>query len=209
MNNCQVIQFARAPEAGQVKTRLQPALGIEQTLLCYQWLMKRVVENCHNPNYWDYQIQVAGNLQNPLLQQLANDFSLTLRTQVEGNLGDRMLDAVRQSREDYDQVILIGSDCPLLDKHYLQQALDRLQDGNNVVLGPAEDGGYVLLGCVDVCPQLFADIDWGSDQVLMQTRLAIKQSGLQWAELPTLWDIDRPEDLQRLQNLDVIEYCWN
>lgn len=120
------------------------------------------------------------------------------------NLGTRMAGAIQQTLEDeqLESVILIGTDCPALTADYLKQALLALESGRDVVLGPAEDGGYVLIGMRRVIPAIFEDIPWGSDQVLIRTLEALAADGLSYSLLDRLWDVDRPEDLARLRELD-------
>ena len=91
--------------------------------------------------------------------------------------------------------IVIGSDCPALTPSHLRQAADVLREGRDVVVIPAEDGGYVLIGSRRPQPGLFNGMTWGTDQVMAQTRQRLAHSGLTWRELPPLWDVDRPADL--------------
>ena len=95
----------------------------------------------------------------------------------------------------YRKLVFIGADCPALDQAYLRQALALLAAGHPVVLGPADDGGYVLLGLGTAAPGLFGDIDWGTGLVLGQTLQRVQAAGLTPGLLPSLKDIDRPEDL--------------
>ena len=201
-----VMQFARAPVAGQVKTRLQPALSVEKALQLHEWMINRVVENCCRPKLWRYQLWVAGEVQHSLFRQLAHTFSVELRQQAGDTLGARMAGALYEAQRDDTVSILIGSDCPLLSSDYLQQALHAIEQGNEVVIGPAEDGGYVLLACRGYFPQLFEAVDWGTDQVLPQTRQRLQQSRMSWFELPMLWDIDRIEDLRRYQQQQSLSF---
>ncbi len=99
---------------------------------------------------------------------------------------------------DSDAVVLVGADCPGLGLDYMRRALDCLEQGADAVVGPAEDGGYVLLGLKRAAPELFHDMPWGSDQVLTKTRQRLRKLGWRWLELSVLWDLDRPEDLERL-----------
>ncbi|MDO9371980.1 MAG: DUF2064 domain-containing protein, partial [Gammaproteobacteria bacterium] len=94
------------------------------------------------------------------------------------------------------QAIIIGSDCPLLTALDLKAALTALSDDFDAVLGPAQDGGYVLIGLHHTSPALFANVPWGTSRVLALTRERLKQ--LQWRahELSAHWDVDRPEDLE-------------
>ena len=99
------------------------------------------------------------------------------------------------------QAILIGSDCPVMNADYIRQASTALQS-SDLVLGPAEDGGYVLIGCKQSHSELFANITWGSDTVLTQTLEKAEQLMLRVTLLEMLWDVDRPEDWARFQRLE-------
>ena len=95
--------------------------------------------------------------------------------------------------------LLIGSDCPPLSAEYLRAAAAACSCGNDAVVGPAEDGGYVLIGLArSPLAQLFENMPWGSALIMRETRLRLEQLGWRWIELATLWDVDRPEDLPRL-----------
>ena len=100
-------------------------------------------------------------------------------------------------------LLIIGSDCPSIDESYLKTALEQLAGGIDVVLGPAEDGGYVLIGLNAANNRLFSDIDWGTDRVLVQTLTRARKLGLSSVCMDVLWDLDRPTDLDRLEELDT------
>ena len=93
-----------------------------------------------------------------------------------------MYNAIADGLSRYDQVVLVGSDCPALDGAYLRQALLALEDAP-LVLGPAEDGGYVLMGARAISPEVFRDISWGTEQVYSQTCDRLRRAGLAWGEL--------------------------
>jgi glycosyltransferase A (GT-A) superfamily protein (DUF2064 family) len=95
--------------------------------------------------------------------------------------------------------IVIGSDCPALAPEHLRAAAAVLAGGEDAVLAPAEDGGYVLIGLAHPERSLFERIAWGGPTVLAETRARLAAAGLRWRELATLWDVDRPEDLDRLR----------
>jgi glycosyltransferase A (GT-A) superfamily protein (DUF2064 family) len=97
--------------------------------------------------------------------------------------------------------LLIGTDCPALTPEHLRAAADALCE-HEVVLIPAEDGGYVLIGMRAPQPGLFSDMTWSTDTVLAETRQRIARLGLSVRELETLFDVDRPEDLARLPRED-------
>jgi hypothetical protein len=117
------------------------------------------------------------------------------RLQRGRDLGERMHYALSRSRR---PALLIGSDCPALTGRDLRQAWRALCGGCDVVLAPAEDGGYALIG-VRRQMNLFEGVDWGTSRVYEQTRQ--KLAGYRWRALRTLWDVDRPEDLERLRAL--------
>ena len=112
-----------------------------------------------------------------------------------------MAHTAKHALERASHVILVGADCPSVDGDYVRQAIKQLQEGASVVLGPAEDGGYVLLGLSQIPDGLFIGVDWGSDKVLAQTRNNLLAAGVDWVELEPKWDVDRPEDLVRLGEL--------
>ncbi|MGB7542815.1 MAG: TIGR04282 family arsenosugar biosynthesis glycosyltransferase, partial [Burkholderiales bacterium] len=115
-----------------------------------------------------------------------------------GDLGERMQRALAAALARSERAILVGSDIPALSAQYLRDADRSLAGGDDVVLGPAEDGGYVLIGLRRCDPELFREIPWGGPTVLAETRWRIARLGLRSRELPALWDVDRPEDLERL-----------
>jgi rSAM/selenodomain-associated transferase 1 len=120
-------------------------------------------------------------------------------TRQDGNgLGERMLHAFEQTwQQGVNRVLLIGSDCPAITASIIHQGLDQLCT-HDLVLGPAVDGGYYLVGLRANAQRyelLFKNIDWGTGQVLQQTLHQAEQAGLSSTLLPTLHDIDRPEDL--------------
>lgn len=109
-----------------------------------------------------------------------------------------MQGAARRALNEAERVLIIGSDCPGISAGYLRTAFIELE-GSDVVLGPAEDGGYQLLGVRRIDEALFRDINWGSDRVLAQTRRRIEELGWSCTLLDPLRDVDRPEDLEWLR----------
>jgi rSAM/selenodomain-associated transferase 1 len=127
---------------------------------------------------------------------LAARHAIALETQPEGDLGARMLAAMTAA---HSPVIVIGTDCPALTGDHLRHAARALQDGNDVVLTPAEDGGYVLIGVTRPLPELMTEMPWSTPQVMADTRARIAGHALRAHELPMLWDVDTPADLARLE----------
>ncbi len=136
----------------------------------------------------------------PLFRELAARHGLDLAVQQGKDLGARMYHAAAEAFRHADAVVLIGSDIPPLRAHHLADGLERLYRGDEVAMAPAEDGGYVLLGLRRPRPALFRDMPWGSDRVAALTRDRCRAAGVPLGELETLWDLDRPEDLRRLDD---------
>jgi hypothetical protein len=119
---------------------------------------------------------------------------VSLHLQQGDDLGERMARALSRAMP----AIVMGSDCPSLTPADLREAAAALDWGVDAVLGPARDGGYVLLGLRRIDASLFEGITWGTDTVLQETRSRLRSLGWRWHELPTRFDIDRPEDLRLL-----------
>lgn len=190
--------LARAPVPGQVKTRLIPALG-EEGASRLQWALLEQTLNLPPLAFAERFLWLDGEAERSL-RQLAERLGWVLMEQPAGDLGERMRRIAALGLAEHDGVVLIGNDCPLLDGDYLQQACSALAE-HRAVLGPAEDGGYVLLGLRCLDHRLF-EMPWGGDQVLACTCECLRR--LDWPHrlLPTLWDVDRPQDLARLAELD-------
>jgi len=197
--NARILIFAKAPEPGYVKTRLIPALGAEGAANLYVHLLKQTVESVVAANLSPVQLWCAPNSKHAFFQQLTSQYHVTLSDQSSGDLGERMYSAVDVALEESESVLLIGTDCPLLSSVHLAQALQWLMGGENAVLGPAEDGGYVLLGLRQNAAVLFENMPWGGDQILKLTQQRLAELNWHWQELEPLWDIDRPADFERWQ----------
>ncbi|MBD3671114.1 MAG: TIGR04282 family arsenosugar biosynthesis glycosyltransferase [Gammaproteobacteria bacterium] len=202
LSRVSIVLFAKAPVAGRVKTRMMPQLTAEQACRLHERLLqgtlKRIALASLSPMYL-----YSTATDHPYIQHCAETFEIPLRQQVGNNLGERMYHALQQQLEQdrNDACILIGSDCPDMDQNYLRQAVTALQEGNDVVIGPAEDGGYVLLGCRRISAAMFDDIEWGRETVLEETRSRLDRLGWCYHELSTLTDLDRYEDLERYPEL--------
>ena len=192
--------LARAPVPGQVKTRLIPVLGEEGACDLQRLLLERALRL--PAQGFTQRFLWLDDSPDAQLQALADQLGWTLVEQPAGDLGERMRRIATLGLAGSDAVVLIGNDCPALDGEYLIGACKALH-GQPVVLGPAEDGGYVLLGLRCVDPMLFHDMPWGTDQVLSKTCERLQQLDWHHRLLPALWDVDRPEDLPRLAALGI------
>lgn len=193
-----ILIFAKAPEPGTVKTRLIPPLTPPQAALLQQKLTLRIVALATTAALAPVELWCAPAINHPFLQDCHTRFDITLRLQEGQNLGERMARAFTDTLVDCPYAILIGTDTPMLTANYLNQALQNLKEGYDAVIGPAMDGGYVLIGLRRFSAALFADIAWGTDKVLQVTRDRLAGAGFSWHELTPQPDIDRPEDLRWL-----------
>jgi len=195
---CAVIVMAKAPDPGAVKTRLIPALGAEGAAALAARLLKHTLAQTRDARIGPVMLAGAPTTDHPFLRYCATRYGAALVAQPDGDLGMRMDALLSAALTEHGRALVIGSDCPALGAPQLRAAAEHLAAGADVVLAPTEDGGYALVGLRAPQPALFADIAWSTPAVLKQTRARIAAAGLKAAELPLLWDVDRPEDLARL-----------
>lgn len=193
--------FAKAPVPGLAKTRLIPQLGEQGAAQLQQELLQRVIARCAQSQEWDTHLWCAPHTGHPLFQTLSREYGLTLHCQSEGDLGQKMSQAFERTLVDYQRVLIIGTDCPAMDAAIIRQGFAALQGGNEVVITPAEDGGYVLVGLNAAEQRLFEGIEWGSSRVFDQTARRLEQLQLSTMVLPTLWDLDEIADYRRYASL--------
>jgi rSAM/selenodomain-associated transferase 1 len=193
-----IIVFARAPEPGAAKTRLIPLLGAERAATLQQILIDRAVSTALAAGIGPVELWCAPSAQHPLLTNCAERYGIEAASQCDGDLGARMLHAAVTTLAVASRVIIIGSDCPAMSTGDLKRAATALANHHDAVLIPAEDGGYVLIGLKRWDARLFADVAWGTDQVMTATRERLAALNWRWLELPPAWDIDCPADFERL-----------
>ena len=199
--------LAKSPETGKVKTRLGKTIGMEQAKDAHVEMLDAMLNIAtdalaHSPLIKSVNLLIEGNKQQPELKKLLTKYNLSPQSQADGDLGDKMAQAFITGLQNHKAVIITGTDCPLITPDYLNQAAEKLQK-KDLVLGPAEDGGYVLIGASKFNPTIFAEVSWGGETVYEKTCLNIQTAGLSYEDLPTLWDIDIEEDLIRWKNLKV------
>jgi hypothetical protein len=181
--------LAKAPVPGFAKTRLIPAIGAHAAAVLQERLTERTVATARDAALGEVTLWCAPGT----THRSFRDLGVALRAQPEGDLGARMLAAFGAR-----PTLLIGTDCPALTPAHLREAAAALAT-HDLVLIPAEDGGYVLIGARAPHPELFAGMTWSVPSVLAETRTRIAACGLTARELPPLWDVDTEDDLARME----------
>ncbi|QNF35140.1 TIGR04282 family arsenosugar biosynthesis glycosyltransferase [Adhaeribacter swui] len=198
MNKKLLLIFVKNAVLGKVKSRLAATLGSEKALEIYQLLLQKTFEVTvalpvtKAVYYSDY---VTEDLFKPPYYEKY--------IQSEGDLGERMQNAFAQAfAAGYEQVCIIGSDCFELTESIIEQAFEKLAQ-NDVVIGPAVDGGYYLLGLKSMQESFFKNKNWSTDTVLEDTLNNVKTAGQTVALLPQLTDIDEEKDLVTIRGLNL------
>jgi rSAM/selenodomain-associated transferase 1 len=191
--------FAKAPTPGAVKTRLCPPLTPRQAATLGRCFLHDKIAQVRGLTGTTPVMAYAPASERDVFERLAPDFAL--RPQHGRDLGERMRSTLRALlRAGHRAAIAIGTDTPTLPAALAQHAVDLAASGDvDVVLGPAEDGGYYLIGVRDDYPTLFDDVRWSTPAVLDVTRRRAEEAGLRTALLPTWFDVDTADDLARLR----------
>ncbi len=191
MNKDALIILIRNPHLGSVKTRLAAEIGDKGALKVYTALL-------------DYTRLIASEIQSSRLLFYSNfiddkdswDNRIFTKFLQEGNsFGARMCRAFKLAFNDHEKAVIIGSDCEELTPEIIREAFNRLSEFD-VILGPAKDGGYYLMGLKKIYPELFTNKKWSTSSVLKDTLNEIKKIGLSFYLLPVLSDIDDFEDFK-------------
>ena len=184
--------FIKNPEKGKVKTRLAQTVGEDKALKIYKALLshtRNIAEALPVHRYLFYSQYINE----------ADEWSTThfeKRLQIEADLGSKMAVAFQQVLAKHSKAIIIGSDCASLTPEIVYSAFDKLNKFPYVI-GPAEDGGYYLLGMREFTPTLFRDIAWSTESVLPTTLQKIKNLNKDYFLLPILSDIDYESDWEK------------
>jgi rSAM/selenodomain-associated transferase 1 len=187
----QIAIFARAPVPGAAKTRLIPLLGAEGAAKLHEKLVLHAIESARAADVGPVTLWCAPDSSHPFFAQTG----AALADQQGADLGARMLHAFEVAK---GPLLLIGADCPAITPDDLRWCARALEEGEPALFLPAEDGGYGLVGLARPIPQIFSDMQWGVADVMAKTRARLLQANIPWLEGRTIWDVDRPDDYERL-----------
>ncbi len=188
-SNDAILIFSKSAESGNVKTRMRPFLTDEQCLSLHLALLRDTIAKTRMLDA-DLFLYLAGTAPLPF------DPAIPVRIQTGRDLGERMQTAFFEILKTHSRVVITGTDSPAFPPDLFQQAFDALEK-NDLVLGPAEDGGYYMIGLRKLIPEIFSEIEWGSSAVLEQTLAKLGNRKLLLLEKQ--YDVDEPEDLVLLQ----------
>jgi rSAM/selenodomain-associated transferase 1 len=189
--------FARTPVLGQVKRRLAESLGDAAALAAHEELLEGTLRRCLEGRSYRLELWLTDLSEVPdWLSSPPFSTKMTVRLQSKGDLGGRMWETLREGLNASPYCVLIGSDCPDIEAAYVRSAFEALA-GADVVLGPAEDGGYGLIGLSRPVPELFQNMRWGDSGVRTRTLERAAHSGASVVCLPEIYDVDLLEDRQR------------
>jgi uncharacterized protein len=197
-----LVVMAKAPLAGQVKTRLVPPFSYEDAAELYACLLSDLLESLRSFGSADRFVAYSPPDCAALFATIVPQEFICFPQRGQ-DLGERMRVVFENRLEQgYENVVLVGSDLPALPQQFLSEAFTVLQSGNkDVVVGPNRDGGYYLIGARRTVPEIFTNIAWGNDQVLLTTLQRLDQLSLRVALLPEWFDVDTPADVSRLRSL--------
>lgn len=188
--------FTKPPVPGKCKTRLIPHLGEEGAAHLQEKLIKKIINDLYEFQLCPFDVWQSEPTE--YFSCLVSNFNsdIKIHTQAGFDLGARMSNAIKDNLKISKKLIIIGSDCIEYSKAYLTSAIESL-DNYDVVVGPAYDGGYVLIGATVHYPKIFQDISWGTETVLADTVSKLRLNYISFTQLKTLNDIDTPEDLKK------------
>ncbi|TAG79008.1 MAG: glycosyltransferase [Betaproteobacteria bacterium] len=194
--------FARAPLEGKVKTRLIAAYGAPKATAIYRFLAERtfqIVRDACDAMNTTASIWIAdeNDVSHPSCIEWSERFGFPIRAQVNGDLGERMLNCMTSLEGGFESIAILGTDSPTIEGGDIENALGQLNHNIHWSLAIVEDGGYVLIASNQPSAVPFRDMTWSTPNVMAITRQRFRDARLRWAESGALWDIDEPADVER------------
>lgn len=202
MANKHLIIFVKYPEKGLVKTRVGKVIGHENSVRLYRYLLNTTLQRFRLNDKYKVWVFYAPSGYHKEMIEIISDTEVPVLAQKGDDLGARMSNAFYEVfSSGAEHAAVIGSDCPELNERILGYTFERLENhGDEIVLGPARDGGYYLLGMSRCLGNIFRKVEWSTNMVLEQTTRNIKESGLNYYLLERLADVDTIEDI----NFDLV-----
>jgi uncharacterized protein len=195
-----ILVYAKAPIERKVNSRLIPDIGVKAATKLQHDLIHDRLSMLSAAKLCDVRLMCALDMRHECFLQCAKQYPVALFEQAGIDLGERIFNGISQALEVYRYCIVIGTDAPSLDSEIIRRVIEKLHSGSDVVVVPAEDGGYVLIAMREAHEFLFQGINWGSAEVMQQTADKLKNKNISFEALAPCWDVDRLDDYQRYLN---------
>jgi rSAM/selenodomain-associated transferase 1 len=211
MKRARLVILAKTPVPGRVKSRLAASVGASAAARRYQRMLAEVACVGAATASMDERVSVGvyfSPRRHPVLDRLSHRHGFTQHAQPLGDLGARLRWIAHRELVGMDALVIIGGDCVGLSPEHLHRAFDKLHEGEDVVLAPAGDGGYTLIGLRSPARQLFLGIPWGGPDVLRRTLRQANRAGLSLSLLPTATDLDDMADLKSWRRRVGANVAW-
>jgi hypothetical protein len=192
--DARLLILSKAPDPGAVKTRLVPLLGKTGAARLYAAMLHTCIDRLATAGLCPVDLWCTPTTGHPFFIDCRERYGVALRQQAAGGLGQRMQLALGTALQQSGYALLVGADCPGLAVSDIEESLQALEQGTDVILGPALDGGYYLVGMRRSHSFLFKDMPWGSADVLRMTESRLRARGCRWHRLALRRDLDTPED---------------
>jgi len=200
--DARLLILSKAPEPGAVKTRLIPMLGATGAARLYATMLHECIDRLVAANLCPVDLWCAPAASHPFFISCRQQYGVTLQQQAAGDLGQRMEQALGTALRRSRYAVLVGADCPGMGISDIEEALQALRQGTEVVLGPALDGGYYLVAMRSSHAWMFNDMPWGSADVLRLTESRLRARGVSWHRLTVRRDLDTPQDYRDIRGAD-------
>ncbi|HED15784.1 MAG TPA: glycosyltransferase [Gammaproteobacteria bacterium] len=198
-----LIMMARAPVAGQVKTRLAKTIGNRRAASIHRNMVRTQIRQLLAARICPIELHVCPQVRHPFFIAMRRGGVVRVEQQFGNNLGSRMLHAIRSGLQRAEAVILIGADVPGISVEQIRQVCEQLSSRDELIIMPANDGGYGLLAMCRTDAGLFRGVHWGSRRVCKQTVRRARQLGISYRLSGVCYDIDYQRDLDRLPELGI------
>ena len=205
-----ILCFCKHPIAGLVKSRLAKDIGDQPAAEIYTTLLDETIKTLGNLDLKVF-LYCYPDTQHPTLKHYASEFNLILVKQQGEDLGMKMYNAFENHLNTVSNkanLVLIGTDCLDIDTAYIHKAFEHLHTGSDIVLGPATDGGYALIGANRIDQSIFENVNWSTNQVLKQTEENIKKLKWKYSLLSPVRDLDNLQDYEYFSTQDKFQHLF-